>query len=106
MTYFIHLHHITSRYNVCLTSHATGATARRDPTVAFLGHSFVRRLCIRWNERSLYNSLTFSREAQGFDGLSVTSLLQILKQCDLKDYDICFATVQIGENDVNIVAKS
>ena len=26
------------------------------------------------------------------------SLLQILEQCDLTDYDICF--VQIGENDV------
>ena len=30
--------------------------------------------------------------------VSVTSLLQILDQCDLTDFDICF--VQIGENDV------
>ena len=40
---------------------------------------------------------SFSGEAHGFGGLSVTSLLQILDQCDLTDYDICF--VQIGEND-------
>ena len=40
----------------------------------------------------------FSGEAQGFGGLSVTSLLQILDQGDLTDYAICF--VQIGENDV------
>ena len=99
------LHTSTSyHFKVCLKSHTTGTTARRDPTAAFFGHSFIRRLCIRWNEGSLYNSLTFSREAQGFDGLSVTSLLQFLKQCDLNDYDICF--VQIGENDVNTVAKS
>ena len=40
----------------------------------------------------------FSGEAHGFGCLSVTSVLQILVQCDLTDYDICF--VQIGENDV------
>ena len=34
----------------------------------------------------------------GTGGLSVISLLQILEQCDLTDYDICF--VQIGGNDV------
>ena len=31
------------------------------------------------------------------------SLLQILEQCDLTDYDICF--VQIGENDVKTAKK-
>ena len=31
------------------------------------------------------------------------SLLQILEQCDLTDYDICF--VQIGENDVKTAIK-
>ena len=60
-----------------------------------LGHSFILRLCRRWNEGSLHNSLTFSEEARGSGGLSVTSLLQILDQCNLTDYDICF--VQIGE---------
>ena len=30
--------------------------------------------------------------------------IQILKQCDLHDYDICF--VKIVENDVNTAAKS
>ena len=70
------------------------------PYCSVLGHSFIRRLCIG----SLHNSLMFSGKAQGFDGLSVTSLLQILKQCDLNDDDICF--VQIGENDVNTAAKS
>ena len=40
----------------------------------------------------------FSGEAHGFGGLSVTSLLQILDQCDLTDYDICFD--KIGENGV------
>ena len=101
------LHTSTSyHFKIYLKSHTTGATARQDPTAAFLGHSFIRRLCIRWNKGSLYNSLTFLREAQGFDGLSVTSLLQFLKQCDLNDYDICFAKVKIGENDVNTVVKS
>ena len=56
----------------------------------------LAQLCRRWNEGSLYNSLPV--EAHGTGGLSVTSLLQILEQCDLTDFDICF--VQIGENDV------
>ena len=46
----------------------------------------------------LPNSLTFSGEALDTGGLSVISHFQILEQCDLTDYDICF--VQIGENDV------
>ena len=44
----------------------------------------LRRLCRRWNQGSLYNSLTFSEEAYGFGGLLVTSLFQILDQCDLR----------------------
>ena len=68
------------------------------PYCGVFGHSFIRRLCRRWNEGSLYNSLPFSGEAHGTGGLSVISLLQILEQCDLSDFDICF--VQIGENDV------
>ena len=58
----------------------------------------LRRLCRIWNQGSLYNRLTFSEEAYGFGGLLVTSLVQILDQCDLTNYDICF--VQIGENEV------
>ena len=68
------------------------------PYCGVLGHSFIRRLCSRWNERSLYNHLPFSGEAHGTGGLSVKSLLQIVKQCDLTIFDICF--IQIGENDV------
>ena len=74
------------------------------PYCGVLGHSLIQRLCrIRWNEGSLYNSLPFSGEALGTGGLSVISLLQILEQCDLTDYDICF--VQIGENDVKTAIK-
>ena len=68
------------------------------PYCGVFGHSFIRRLCRRWNKGYLYNSLPFSGEAHGTGGLLVISLLQILEQCDLRDFDICF--VQIGENDV------
>ena len=87
MTYFIHLHHVTSRYvwRVTLLGQLLGETIlRRFWAVCWI--SFIQHLCIRRKEGSLYNSLTFSGEAQGFDGLSVTRLLQILKQCDLNDY--------------------
>ena len=72
-------------FKICLESHYFGV----------LGYSFILRLCRRWNEGSLYNSLTCSVEGHRFGLLSVTSLLHILDQCDLTDYDICF--VQIGE---------
>ena len=62
--------------------------------MAFWG-SFILRLCRKWNEGSLYNSLTFLGEAHGLGVLSVTSLLQILDQYDVTDYDISFD--QIGE---------
>ena len=81
-------------FKICLKSH----------TVTLLGQRLLwrfwslRRLCRRWNQGSLYNSLTFSEEAYRFSGLLVTSLFQILDQCDLTNYDICF--VQIGENEV------
>ena len=72
-------------FKICLKSHTTRTTARPllgqrlgETLVWRFGHSFIRHLRIRWNEGSIYNSLTFSREAQGFDGLSVTSLLQFL----------------------------
>ena len=68
------------------------------PYSGVFGHSFIRRLCRRWNEGSLYNSLPFSGEAHGTGSLSIISLLSILEQCDLSDFDICF--VKIGENDV------
>ena len=68
------------------------------PYCGVFGHSFIRRLRIRWNEGTLYNSLPFSREVHGTGGLSVTSLIQILEQCDLTDFVICF--VQIGGSDV------
>ena len=68
------------------------------PYCGVLGHSFIRRLCRRWNEQSLYNNLTFSGEAYGTGGLSVTRLLEILQDSNLVKFDICF--IQIGENDV------
>ena len=68
------------------------------PYCGVFGHSFIRRLCRRWNNRSLYNNLPFSGEAHGTGGLSVTRLLQILRNSDLTPFDICF--MQIGENDI------
>ena len=89
------LHTSTScHFKICLESHYLDNGWAR-PYCAVLGYSFILRFCIRWDEGSLYNSLTFSGEAHGFSGLSVTSLFQILDQCDLTDYEICF--VQIGE---------
>ena len=70
------------------------------PYCGVIGHSFIRRLCNRWNRRSLYNDLPFSGEAHGTGGLSVISLLKILGKVDLSKFDICF--VQIGENDVKM----
>ena len=35
------------------------------PYCGVSGHNFILRLCRRWNEGSLYNSLTFSGEAHG-----------------------------------------
>ena len=92
------LHTSTScHFKICLKNHTTGITAQRDTTVAFLAQ-FYLTLCRRWNEGALNDSLPFSGEAHVTGGLSVTSLLQILEQCDLTESDICF--VQIGENDV------
>lgn len=70
------------------------------PYCGVFGHSFIRRLCKRWNRRSLHNDLPFSGEAHGTGGLSVITLQQILekRKNDLSKFDICF--VQIGENDV------
>ena len=90
MIYFIHIHHVTSRYVYRVTESHYLDNGWARPYCGVLGYSFILRLCRRWNEGSLYNSLKFSGEAHGFGGLS--------DQCDLIDYDICF--VQIGENDV------
>ena len=80
------LHTSTScHFKICLKSHTTGTTARGDPSYCgVLGHIFIQCLCRRWNEGSLYNSLTVSG-AHGFGGLSVISLLQILEPCNLTD---------------------
>ena len=93
--YFIHLHHVTSR--LFKESH-------------YWDNGWVRPYCGVFGTVLFYafeeggtrdrntTAFIFSGEAHGFGGLSVTSLLQILDQCDLTEYDICF--VQIGENDV------
>lgn len=71
---------------------------RERPYCGVFGHSFVRRLCVRWNRRTTYNDLPFSGEAHGTGGLSVVALQNILRHSDLSKFDVCF--VQIGENDV------
>ena len=68
------------------------------PYCGVFGHSFIRRLCKRWNQRSLYNDLPFSGEAHGTGGLSVIDLKDVLRNNDLSKFDVCF--IQIGENDV------
>ena len=90
MIYFIHLHHVTSR--LFKESHYWDNGWARPYTVLY--YAFAEG-----ETRDRYTTaFIVSEEAHGLSGLSVTSLLQILHQCDLTDYDICFA--QIGENDV------
>ena len=93
------LHTSTScHFKICLKSHTVTLLGQRLDE-SLLGRFWrLRGLCRRWNQGSLYNSLTFSEEAYGFGGLLVTSLFQILDQCDLNNYDICL--VQSGENEV------
>ena len=94
------LHSTTScHFKICLKSHTIGTTARRDLTAAFSDIASYGDYAGDGTRghNSLCNSLPFSGEAHGTGGLSVISLLQILEQCDLSDFDICF--VQIGEND-------
>ena len=71
---------------------------RERPYCGVFGHSFIRRLCVRWNERTLYNDLPFSGEAHGTGGLSVLALQKKLRQSDLSKFDVCF--IQIGENNI------
>ena len=68
------------------------------PYCGIFGHSFIRRLCVRWNQRSLHTDLPFSGEAHGTGGLTVDRLLQLLRQRSLSRFDVCY--VQIGENDM------
>ena len=60
-------------FKICLESHYFGV----------LGYSFILRLCRRWNEGSLYNSLTCSVEGHGFGRLSVTRLHDTLPKTTL-----------------------
>ena len=93
------LHTSTScHFNICLKSRTVTLLGQRLDESLLWRFWRLQRLCRRWNQGSLYNSLTFSKEAYGFGGLLVTSLFQILDQCDLTNYDICF--VQIEENEV------
>lgn len=68
------------------------------PYCGVFGHSFIRRLCVRWNERSLFTDLPFSGEAHGTGSLTIDRLLQLLRGRNLSKFDVCF--VQIGENDM------
>ena len=93
------LHTSTScHFNICLKSHTVTLQGQRLDESLLWRFRRLRRLCRRWNQESLCNRLTFLEEAYGFGGLLVTSLFQILDQCDLTNYDIYF--VQIGENEV------
>ena len=95
------LHTSTStscHFKIFLKSHTVTLLGQRLDESLLWRFWRLRRLCRRWNQGSLYNSLTFSEEAYGFCGLLVTSLFQILDQCDLTNYDIGF--VQIRENEV------
>ena len=68
------------------------------PYCDIFGHSFIRRLCVRWNERFLYTDLPNTGEAHGTGSLTVDGLLQLLRDRNLAKFDVCF--VQIGENDM------
>ena len=52
----------------------------------------------RWNERTLYTDLPYSGEAHGMGSLTVSGLLQLLRDRNLANFDVCF--VQIGEKDM------
>ena len=80
MIYFIHLHHVTSR--LFKESHYLENDLARPYYGVFgtvLFYAFAED-----GKRDRYTiAFIFSGEARGFGGLSVTSLLQILDQCDL-----------------------
>ena len=80
-------------FKICFKSHTVTLLGQRLDESLLWRFWHLRRLCRRC-------SLTFSEEAYGFGGLLVTSLFQILDQCDLTNYDICF--VQIVENEVKV----
>ena len=67
------------------------------PYCGIFGHSFIRRLCARWNRRN-HTDLPYSGEAHGNSGLTVDELLHLLRNRNLAKFDVCF--VQIGENDM------
>ena len=84
------LHTSTScHFKICLKSHTATLLGQRLDESLLWRFWCLRCLCRRWSQGSLYNSLTFSEEAYGFGGLLVTSLFQILDQCDLTNYAIC-----------------
>ena len=68
------------------------------PYCGIFGHSFIKRLCRRWNYRSLHTKLPYCGEAHGTAGLKTYQLLNILRRSKLAKFDIVF--IQIWENDV------
>jgi len=70
----------------------------RQPYCGIFGHSFIRRLCTRWNQGNLPRNLPFSGKAHGVGGLNTAGLHQLLRRCNLSKFDIVF--IQIGENDM------
>ena len=73
-------------------------TVVSGPYFGIYGHSFIHRLCFRWNQRTHPRIFPFSSEAYGTGGLTLDRLLELLRQRRLAKFDICY--IQIGENDV------
>lgn len=70
----------------------------KSPNCGIFGHSFIRRLCRRWNNRSLPVRMPFRGEAHGTGGLTASKLLTLLRHRNLSKFDVIF--IQIGENDM------
>ena len=64
------------------------------------GHSFIRRLCVRWKQHpEEADVLPFSGEAFGTGGLRINDMPHLLKRQVLGRFDCLF--FQIGENDIH-----
>ncbi|KAL4226268.1 hypothetical protein ACF0H5_014252 [Mactra antiquata] len=67
----------------------------RQPYCGLFGHSFIKRLC---KKPHYWRHMPFSGEAHGTGGLRTSTLLQLLRRCNLSKFDAIF--IQIGENDM------
>ena len=67
------------------------------PYYGILGHSLIRRLCVRWNQRN-HTELPYSGDAHGTGSLIVDELLHLLRNRNVAKFDIGF--VEIRGNDM------